>query len=47
MPPRKPVPLDRAERAALRLLRDLIREQQHPRATIKPVHPKPTTKGRE
>ena len=47
MPPRKPVPLDRAERAALRLLRDLIREQQQPRAAVKPIPPKPAVKGRE
>ena len=37
----RPDALNRAERAALRRLRDLIREGQHPRSTAKPPAPKP------
>jgi hypothetical protein len=36
-----PRTLDRAERAALRRLRELIREGQHPRPAVKPPAPKP------
>ncbi len=45
MQPRKPGTLDRAERAALRLLRDLIREQQRSTTAVKPIPPKPAPKG--
>lgn len=45
MQPRKPGTLDRAERAALRLLRDLIREQQRSTAAAKPIGHKPAPKG--
>jgi hypothetical protein len=37
----RPSTLDRAERAALRRLREMIREGQHPRPAVKPPAPKP------
>jgi hypothetical protein len=46
MKPNNPDPLDRAERAALRRLRELIREQQRQHPAQKPTSPKPTPKGR-
>ena len=45
MPP-KPEPLTRAEKAALRLLRQLVREQQRPRVEISPARQKPLPQGR-
>ncbi len=47
MSPRKPGTLDRAERAAQRLLRDLIREQQRLTPAAKSIPPKPAPKGHQ